>query len=152
MIRFDNTVEISRPIEEVFQFIADFENIPRWNYYVLDVHQLSGSSQGVGTVYHQVRKSDVQDFQITDFQPNHCVGIRTLPGSQPAFERVLKLEETDTGTRISDVWELQTGLNRLVERLGAGTIKTAVADNLDKLKELLEDGQTRLQDGRLSRL
>ena len=41
MIRFENTVEIDRPIEEVFRFVANFENVPRWNYYVVDVRQLS---------------------------------------------------------------------------------------------------------------
>jgi uncharacterized membrane protein len=152
MIRFENTIEISRPIEEVFRFIADFEHIPLWNYYVLSVRQLSDGRRGVGTVYHQVRKSDAQDYQIVDFQPNHRVGVKTLPGSRPALERVITLEETHTGSRITDVWELDTGLNGLVERLGAGRIKAAVAGNLDKLKELLERGQTRLQDGRISRL
>ncbi len=149
MLCFENTVEISRPVAEVFAFIADFETVPRWNYYVISVRRLSAGLAGAGTVYHQVRKGDAQDFEIFDFQPNHRVGIRTLPGSRPAFERVFTLEETETGSRITDVWELETGLNRLVERLGTGTIKAAVAANLGKLKELLESGQTRLQDGRV---
>jgi uncharacterized membrane protein len=152
MIRFENAVEISRPIEEVFRFVADFENIPRWNYYVISVRQLSNGFPGVGTVYHQVRKSDVQDYQIVDFQPYHRVGVRTLPGSKPAFARDFILEETETGSRITDVWELETGLNPLVERLGAGTVKAAVAGNLRKLKELLEREETRLQDGRMIKL
>ncbi len=151
MIRFENTVEIDRPIEEVFPFIANFENIPRWNYYVLDVKQISGGFPGVGTIYHQVRKDDAQDFEIVDLQPYHKVAVRTT-GSTPAFERVFTFEETPTGTRLIDVWELDTGLNQLVEQLGAGRIKAAVADNLGKLKQLLESGETRLQDGRMSNL
>jgi uncharacterized membrane protein len=152
MIRFDNTVEINHPIEEVFGFIANFENIPRWNYYVLNVRQIVGGHPGIGTVYHQVRQGDEQDYQIVDFQPYHKVAIKTLPGSMPSFERVFTFEETDAGSRIMDVWELETGHNQLVERLGAGRIKAAVADNLGKLKQLLERGETRLQDGRISKL
>ncbi len=31
METFENTVMIRRPAEEVFAFLADFENVPRWN-------------------------------------------------------------------------------------------------------------------------
>ena len=44
MIRFENTVEIDHPIESVFSFVANLENVPRWNYYVVDVRQLSEGS------------------------------------------------------------------------------------------------------------
>jgi uncharacterized protein YndB with AHSA1/START domain len=152
MIRFENTVEINRPIEEVFPFIADFENLPRWNYYVLNVRQISDGLPGAGTIYHQVRKDDTQDFEIVDFQPYHKIAVRTTAGSTPAFERVFTFEATPAGTRLIDGWELETGLNQLVERLGAGKIKAAVAENLGKLKQLLERGETRLQDGRISHL
>jgi uncharacterized membrane protein len=32
MLEFENTVYIDRPIGEVFTFLSDFENIPKWNY------------------------------------------------------------------------------------------------------------------------
>jgi uncharacterized membrane protein len=32
METFENTVTIHRPAEAVFAFLADFENVPRWNY------------------------------------------------------------------------------------------------------------------------
>jgi hypothetical protein len=59
--------------------------------------------------------------------------------------------EGDT-TRIQDEWKLETGLPALVERLAAGNIQAAVAENLTKLKELLEVGEVLLQDGRRARL
>jgi uncharacterized protein YndB with AHSA1/START domain len=31
MPTFENTVTIQKPAEEVFAFLADFENIPAWN-------------------------------------------------------------------------------------------------------------------------
>ncbi len=31
MQSFTNTVTIERPIEDVFAFLADFENVPTWN-------------------------------------------------------------------------------------------------------------------------
>jgi len=32
MATFQNTVTIARPANEVFAFLADFGNIPAWNY------------------------------------------------------------------------------------------------------------------------
>jgi hypothetical protein len=49
---------------------------------------------------------------------------------------------------VVDEWKLATGKPAFVEKLTAGRIKSAVAENLAKLKELLETGQVVLQDGR----
>ena len=35
MTRFRNTVTIDRPIDEVFRFVANFENMSKWNYFSL---------------------------------------------------------------------------------------------------------------------
>jgi len=35
MATFENTVTIQRPVEDVFAFLADFENVPTWNYAIL---------------------------------------------------------------------------------------------------------------------
>ena len=55
MATFENTVTIRRPIEEVFGFLADFENVPKWNYAIVETHKVSQGPVGVGTIYQQVR-------------------------------------------------------------------------------------------------
>ena len=148
MLEFENTIRIDRPVEEVFAFLSDFENIPKWNYYVLEVRQLSEGLIGVGTTYHQVRKSDQQDLQIIEFEPGHTVAVKTLPQSSPDLEMRFTLYEEGITTRVRDEWKLNTGRPAIFERLAGGRIKSAVAENLAKLKELLEEGQVVLQDGR----
>jgi uncharacterized membrane protein len=148
VLEFENTIRIDRPVEEVFAFLSDFENIPKWNYYVLEVRQLSEGSIGVGTTYHQVRKSDQQDLRIIEFEPGHTVAVKTLPQSTPDLEMRFTLYEEGSTTRVRDEWKLNTGRPAIFERLAGGRIKSAVAENLAKLKELLEEGQVVLQDGR----
>jgi uncharacterized membrane protein len=148
VLEFENTIPIDRPIDEIFAFLSDFENIPKWNYYVLEVRQLSESPIGIGTTYHQVRKTDEQDFRIIEFEPNHSVAVKTLPQSSPSFERRFTLYEEGDTTRIRDQWKLDTGRPALLERLAHGRVKSAVAENLAKLKELLEEGRVILHDGR----
>src|SRR5215204_832086 len=148
MLEFENTIRIDRPVDEVFAFLSDFKNIPKWNYYVLEERQLSDNPIGVGTAYHQVRKTDEQDFRIIEFEPNHRVAVKTLPQSSPSFERRFTLYEEGNKTRVRDQWKLDTGRPALLERLARGRVKSAVAENLAKLKELLEEGRVVLQDGR----
>jgi uncharacterized membrane protein len=148
VVEFENTIAIERPIDEVFTFLSDFENIPKWNYYVLEVRQLSESPIGIGTTYHQLRKSDQQDFRIIEFEPNHRVAVKTLPHSSPSFERRFTLYEEGETTSIRDQWKLDTGRPALLERLARGRVKSAVSENLSKLKDLLQEGRVVLQDGR----
>ena len=64
------------------------------------------------------------------------------------FERHLRFEATANSTRLIDEMTLRTGYPGILERLVVGRTRRAVAENLGKLKELLEYGQTQLQDGR----
>jgi hypothetical protein len=54
----------------------------------------------------------------------------------------------DGSTIIVDRWELSFGLFGPLETLAGNRVKSAVKENLKKLKELLETGNTILQDGR----
>jgi len=148
MLTFEQTIRINRPVADVFAFLADFENLPKWNYYVLEVRKLSDGPIGIGTTYHQIRKTDEQELRITELEPNHIVAVQTVPPSSPALVMRFTLAQEGVTTRLSDSWQLDTGLPRLLERLGARRIRTAVAENLTKLKELLESDQVVLQDGR----
>jgi uncharacterized protein YndB with AHSA1/START domain len=152
MLQFQITTTIDRPVAEVFAFLSDFENIPRWNYYVRRVTKTSQGPVTVGTTYHQVRQSDEQDFRVVDYQPMHTVAVQTLPQSSPQFTRRFTLQPHGNATEILDEWQLDTGRPALLEKLAAGKVKSAVAENLGKLKTLLERGSVTLQDGRRENL
>jgi uncharacterized membrane protein len=148
MIEFENRIAIDSPVGEVFAFVADFENVPKWNYYVLEVNKTSAGPLAVGTTYHQTRKTDEQDFEVIEYEPAERVVVKTLPHAQPAFEMRFTFQTLEGGTQMTDAWKLDTGKPGLLERLGRGKVKQAVKENLVKLKELLETGSVQLQDGR----
>ena len=152
MVVFENSISINRPIAEVFAFLSNFENVPKWNYYVVKVKKTSDGPEDIETTYHQVRQTDEQNFYITEFQPNHKIAVKTLPGSSPEFERRFTLNAKGKTTQIMDEWKLDTGKPLLIEKLAVGKVKSAVVENLGKLKELLETGSVTLQDGRKVKL
>jgi len=147
-MQFTNSVVIDRPVSEVFAFISNFQNMPKWNYFVVHVTSESARGPGVGTTYRQRRKTDEQHYTVTEFERDLRVAVRTLPPARD-LEMRFTFEPYDRRTRLTDEWVLDTGLPRFLEGIGAARISSAVRDNLAKLKELLETGRVRLQDGRV---
>src|SRR5512132_308206 len=69
---FENTVMIRRSIEDVFGFLADFENVPRWNYAISETHKVSQGPVGMGTIYQQVRSPpspSEERSEVTAYNP-----------------------------------------------------------------------------------
>jgi len=138
---FENTVVIGRPIEEVFGFLADFENIPRWNYAIVETHKISQGPVGVGTSYRQVRSvpsRSEERFEVTAYNPPRQLEVQGQLGPFPS-RLSYALDAIPEGTRVTNTVELQLrGPGRLLGPLAVPRVRDAVAANLGKLKELLE--------------
>ena len=148
-MKFQNIIEIKAPVTEVFEFVADMRNTPKWNYFVTKVIQENGNGPAPGARYHQTRQTDNQRYEITHYEQGQIVTIQTLPGSSLVFKRQLRFESIPGGTRLIDQMSLRTRYPEVLERLTVSRIRKAVGENLGKLKELLENGHTQLQDGRI---
>lgn len=148
MISFQNEITIDRRPGEVFDYLADFTHIPQWNYWVRSVRQTTPDPIGIGTTYHQIRRDDQQRYNITEHTPPNRLTVQTLHGDHPAFRRTMSLEADGNATLLVDDWELDSGHPAVLQRLLAGKAREGVADNLARLRELLERGHTQLQDGR----
>jgi carbon monoxide dehydrogenase subunit G len=143
MATFQNTLTIRRPVEDVFAFLADFENIPKWNYAILQTKQTSPGPVGVGTTYRQLRsipRRSEEGFEVTGFEPTSRLEIHGDIGPFTATISYL-LAPVGDGTRLTNRVDLQpSGALRLLAPLAASRVKTAVAANLDTLKQILETG------------
>jgi hypothetical protein len=138
---FENTVMIRRPIADVFAFLADFENIPEWNYAIVETHKVSEGPVGVGTIYQQVRSvpsRSEERFEVTAYNPPRQLEIHGQLGPFPS-RLSYALDAIVEGTRVTNTVELELrGPGRVLGRVAVPRIRDAVAANLQKLKELLE--------------
>jgi hypothetical protein len=122
---FKNTVTIRRSVEDVFSFLADLENVPKWNYAIVETRKVSAGPVGVGTIYQQVRSvpsRSEEHLEVTAYTlPSswrYEVSLgRSRPGSpmpstpsQRAPAKLLLLSSFDSGSRSS------------VERLGTSQV------------------------------
>ncbi len=142
MQSFENTVTIQRPADEIFAFLADFENIPKWNYAIEDTSKVSAGPVGVGTRYRQTRSvpsRSTEEFEVTAFEPVRRLAIHGQIGPFQA-DISYELEAEAGATRLVNHVDLapSRAMLGLVAPLAAPRIKTAVAQNLGKLKQALE--------------
>jgi hypothetical protein len=145
MATFQNTLTIQRPIEDVFAFLADFENIPTWNYAIVETRRTSPGPVGVGTTYRQLRSIPdrrEEGFEVTVFEPTTRLEVHGEIGPFTATIGYL-LAPVDDGTQLVNVVDLESASMavRLLAPLAASRVKAAVAANLNRLKQLLEAGR-----------
>ena len=145
MQSFENIVTIQRPAEEIFAFLADFENIPKWNYAIEDTSKVSAGPVGVGTRYRQTRSipsRSTEEFEVTAFEPARRLAIHGQIGPFQA-DISYELDAKSGATRLVNHVDLapSRAMLGLVAPLAAPRIKTAVAQNLGKLKQALEGGR-----------
>jgi uncharacterized membrane protein len=152
MIEFSNNIKINRQVDEVFNFITAFENLPKWNYYVQNVFKTSEGPADTGKVYYQMRKSDEQVFKINEIVKNKKVTVETLPNSTPYFYRKMVFESNNGSTAIEDHWRLDSKVPKVIEKMFAKKIRISIFKNLNNLKVLLEQGKVKLQNGKISTL
>lgn len=144
-MNFTNTVTINRRPAEVFAFLAQFENVPQWNYAISETWKITGGSATVGSVYRQTRtlpSRGEETFEVTEFEPARRLSIRGALGPFHGDVTYL-LEPAGNATALANTVDLQpSGPLRLVAPLVASRVKSAVAANLDTLKQILErDGR-----------
>lgn len=135
------SITIARPPEEVFAFIADGANGPRWRPGVTDVALASGS--GVGARYKQGvkgpggRRVDA-DYEITVYEPGRHLAFKAVAGPvRPTGDYVL--EAADGGTRLTFSLACELGFPKSL-LMGGAVQKSMDAEvgSLPRLKGLLE--------------
>lgn len=143
-MKFTNTITISRRPAEVFAFLADFENVPLWNYAISETRKIDDGPAGVGSRYRQTRtlpSRSEETFEVTEFEPDRKLSIRGTLGPFHS-EVTYLLEPTRSSTTLTNTMNLQTsGPLRLVAPIATSRGKSAVASNLDTLKKILETGR-----------
>ena len=136
----ENSIVINRPRSEVFAFVADHENDPKWRPGVLDIKRAAG--EGQSAVYTQgvqgpMGKRIDADFEVTAYQPDTLLAFRTLAGPVRP-EGSYRFEDADGGTRVT--FSLNTNLRgpqKLMAPMVAKSMRNQVGA-LDDLKRVLE--------------
>lgn len=87
VIEVSSSVVIDRPAAEVFEFVADAENNPRWQRGMRSCRWLSARPVHVGSTYRQeasfLGRFVTSTFEVTEPDPGRSITIRTLTSTFP---------------------------------------------------------------------
>jgi len=142
MIRFETSVRIERPVDEVFAYVSEPENFPRWNSAVRTVKKTSSGEAPVGSTYAMTRQlpsgQAENELEITAYERSREFAIRTLSGPTPFVYRYT-FSSSDGGTLLQLDAEVELpGIAALAGPLARRAVKTGVDDNFATLKDALE--------------
>jgi uncharacterized membrane protein len=136
-----HSVTINRSASEVFAFVADGENAPRWRSGVLDIQRVSG--HGVGAVYRQgVRgpagRRIAADYEVTAYQPDRLLALKTIAGPvRPTGQ--FRLQEAGGATTLTlSLWADLAGVKRLFMAGMVQKTMDAEVAAIDTVTRLLE--------------
>ena len=139
----EREVEIARPAEEVFAFVSDPLNDPRWCPKVKSCEQLEGDGPAVGARYrarHQPTRlkpaADIE-VEILELDPPRRVRLRE-EDDDGVFDVTYLLEPAGQGTRFVQRSDVDWKLPRLLAAIGDRMVPRHLAGQMKGLKRELE--------------
>ena len=142
MMTFETAVHINRPVEDVFDYVAEPLNFPQWNSAVQAVRSTSPGELEVGSSYVMERELPggraENRLEIVARDRPREFAMRTTTGPTPLLYRY-RFDAADGGTDMTLDAEVElTGIASLAVPLAKRAVKRGVDDNLATLKGLLE--------------
>lgn len=142
MITFETDIRIKRPSEEVFSYVSDPLNFPRWNSAVRAIRKTSAGETAVASRYSMERDLPggraVNELEVVESQQPHAFVIRATAGPTPFRYRYrFTTENGETVVTLDAQVELLSAAT-LLPGLARRAVKNGVDDNLVTLKRVLE--------------
>ena len=142
MINLDFGTLVDKPIQDVFAFVADPNNMSKWNSAVVSLEQITPGEVGVGTKFKsagEVMGRRIEgEMQVTAYEPDTKCGFQVQAGPMQV-NITLSFKTVGTGTKISlNAQGNPAGVFKLAEGVMVGRVKSMMEENLARLKAQLE--------------
>jgi uncharacterized membrane protein len=145
MIRVTADIDIDRPLPEVFAFLEDVENNPKWLQGMKSCRWTSKPPVGVGSTYDQeasfLGKDIISCFEVTEHVPNKQIAIRTTKSSFPLLVVRTTTAVASGRTHVHETVEgAPSGWYRIASPLLRPMVRRTIRRGYMRLKRLLETG------------
>ena len=143
MITHAVELRIERPVEDVFAFLTNADNHPKWDTSSLSMTPQRAGPWEAGLVFDEVRKMGARQIsfqsKVAALTPNESMEIESLSGAE--YHGHWRFSPDGTGTRLTWSCEMKLkGPARLAEKAIAKPFKAGADQNFARLKELLDGG------------
>ncbi len=142
MARFEESVTINRPVEDVFTYATKIQNWPQWHDSVLESEQTSQGPVGVGTTFKAKSRMDGRTMEfkgkVLEYDPNKR-SRKEMDYGNFVIDDTLTFDSVEQGTRFTMAYDVKV---RGIAKLMSGRINAAAHDELkqavNKLKTVCE--------------
>jgi polyketide cyclase/dehydrase/lipid transport protein len=138
-----STIVVARGLGDVWLFLADVRNAPKWDRSIARATLTSEGTIGTGSVVETTSPGGKrQSFRVIAFEPPRLLSFRLL--RSPLFRSAdlsFRLEPVDGGTRITHEIHLRLRIWLLVLwPVFALTSRRALSTDFEYLRRSLEEG------------
>jgi ligand-binding SRPBCC domain-containing protein len=143
-VSIDITVDINRPLEEVFEFVSNPNNVTHWVSPITGVKQEGSGPMGIGTRFKQTGRFLGKTFEMTSevtaWEPNRKFSMKSVSGPFP-FEQTTAFSRHGDVTRLDAHMEGESkGFFKLADSLVGAMGRRTFAADYANLKDLMEAG------------
>ncbi len=142
MIKVTVQIDIARPTSDVFAYISNFANNPKWQGGMMEAYFTTDPPVRVGSEYTQVARflgRNIESiFKVIEYEPGRLVRATTIKSTFPiTFTRMV--EPGGSGSIVTAIVEGDaSGLFKLAEPLLAKKVKSSIEKDYAILKSMLE--------------
>ena len=142
MVRFELSVDIAKPLHEVWEYLIDPDNVPEWQASALSSHQITDGAMRVGTHLQDERRflgrRARSEVEVTEFEPERLFTLHGISG-HVRFTVRHRLEDRDGHTHLLVEAEADPGsISRLMRPVVERAASHEIRKDFDRLKERLE--------------
>ena len=110
-MRFEHSIDIHRPVEEVFAFLTDPDKLPTWQTTTVEVRRTAdgplSAGERFGEVHAALGRRLESTVEVAEYEPPRAFAIRMIDGAVPLDGR-WTLERANGGTRLHFVSQVLT--------------------------------------------
>lgn len=141
-LRVQESIEIGRPVTDVYSYVANVNNLSDWAGPVIDVQNPPAGTATTGDTFVLVQKFLGRRFEapckVTEAEPDRQYTYQSTGGPIP-YTFSWTCEEAPSGTRLTQTAEGEPGsFFTLVGPLFEKAAQRQVKHDLQTLKDLLE--------------
>jgi uncharacterized membrane protein len=141
MIRTRKSITIERPVDEVFEYMAHFENDMEWRNELLEIQRTSSVAEGEGATYRQrVQLEGIEGetiLEVIGFEPNRLIAFEEAGDLAARGQYRFDPEDGRTRVEVSEDIELRGALEPAGRSLDE-TVRQQGELDLEHLKDILE--------------
>ena len=139
MTKVEASVVIDRPVEDVWKFMSDMSNDPKWNPETLEVKQVSAGPLAVGTILDDRHPKQTLRIRLYEYEPNRKFGYESISGPLKGSRVSYSVETVEGKTRLNLTLEPNfSGFYKLVGPFAHRRLKREVSPLAGNIKRALE--------------